>query len=128
MTEIDPRRKWKSEWQEKELVIFKLFAQPTSQKFPLPYLDPDSLATELCQIFKPKIMLILHTCILNVSIEVERNISQLILWGSITLMTKLEVSYFVEFSTILLHPVFAHDKFHVLHLWEENDRNDTVFI
>ena len=56
------------------------------------------------------------------------NISQLILWGSIILMPKLEASYFVEFSSIFLHPVVAHDEFHVLHLWQENDRNDAVFI
>ena len=58
----------------------------------------------------------------------ERNISQLILWGSITQMPRLEVSYFVEFASILVHPVFAHDEFHVLYLWQENDGNDTVFI
>ena len=40
---------------------------------------------------------------------------------------KIEASYFVEFS-ILLHPVFAHEEYHVLHLWQENDGSDTVFI
>ena len=40
---------------------------------------------------------------------------------------KIETSYFVEFST-LLHPVFAHEEYHVLHLWQENDGSDTVFI
>ena len=54
-------------------------------------------------------MPILHTCILNVSVEVERNISQLVQWGSITRMPKLEASYFVKFSSTLLHPVFAHE-------------------
>ena len=56
----------------------------------------------------------------------ERNISQFILWGSDTRMPELEVSYFV----ILLNfaPEFAHDEYHVLHLWQENDGNDTVFI
>ena len=73
-------------------------------------------------------MPILHAYILNVSIEVERNISQLILWGSITRMPKLEASYFIKFSSTLLHPVFAHEEYHVLHHWQENDGNDTVFI
>ena len=66
-------------------------------------------------------MSVLHTYILNVSIKVKRNISQLILWGSITWMPKLEASYFVEFSSALLHPVFAHEEYRVLHLWQEND-------
>ena len=69
-----------------------------------------------------------HTCIQNVSIEVERDISQLILWGSITQMLKLETSYFEEFSLTLLHPVFAHDEYHVFCVWQENGGNDTVFI
>ena len=69
-----------------------------------------------------------HTCIQNVSIEVERDFSQLILWGSITWMLKLETSYFEEFSLTLLHPVFAHDEYHVFHFWQENGGNDTVFI
>ena len=56
-----------------------------------------------------------------------RNISKLILWGSVTWMPKLEASYFVEFSSTLLHPVFAHEEYHVLQLWQENDGNDTVF-
>ena len=73
-------------------------------------------------------MPILHTYFLNVSIEVERNISQLILWGSITRMPILEASYFIKFSSTLLHPVFAHEEYHVLHRWQENDGNDTVFI
>ena len=73
-------------------------------------------------------MPILHAYILNVSIEVERNISQLILWGSITWMPKLEASYFVIFSAALLHPVFAHEEYRVLHLWQENDVSDTVLI
>lgn len=51
-----------------------------------------------------------HTWIVNVFIELERNISQLILWGSITQMLKLEANYFVECSWILVHPVFAHDE------------------
>ena len=56
----------------------------------------------------------------------ERNISQFILWSSDTRMPELEVSYFV----ILLNfaPEFAHDEYHVLHLWQENDGNYTVFI
>ena len=73
-------------------------------------------------------MPILHTCIWNVFIEVERNISQLILWGSITRMSILEASYFIKFSSTLLHPVFAHEEYHVLHRWQENDGHDTVFI
>ena len=34
----------------------------------------------------------------------------------------------IQISPILLHPVFAHDEFHVLHLCQENDGNDIVFI
>ena len=101
------------------------------QKVPChpPYLDPDSLAAEFYQIFKQiKIMPILHTCIWNVFIEVERIISQLILWGSITTMPKPKASSLVQISLILLHPIFAHDEFYVLHLWQENDGNDTLFI
>ena len=95
---------------EKELFIFEVLAQPTHlTKVFLPHLDPDSLNAGFYQIHKPKVMPILHTCILNVSVEVERNISQLVQWGSITRMPKLEASYFVKFSSTLLHPVFAHE-------------------
>ena len=62
---------------------------------PLLYLAPDRLTAEFYQIHKPKVMPILYTCIINVAIEVERNIFQFILWGSVTRMPKLEVSYFV---------------------------------
>ena len=72
-------------------------------------------------------MLILHTCIINVPIKVERKISQFILWGSDPRMPKLEVSYFV----ILLN--FAPSS--ICSWWISSfacltgkDGNDTVFI
>ena len=43
-------------------------------------------------------------------------------------MLKLETSYFEEISLTLLHPVFAHDEYHVFCLLQENGGNDTVFI
>ena len=43
-------------------------------------------------------------------------------------MQKLEDSCIVEFASILVHPVFVDEYFHVLRLGRENDGNDTVFI
>ena len=80
---------------QKGLFIFLTPCPTHLTKVPRPYLDPDSLTAEFYQIFKQKIMPILHTCIINVPIEVERNIFQFILLGSDTRMPKLEVSYFV---------------------------------
>ena len=96
-------------------------------KFSLLYLDPDSLTAEFYQIVKTKS----HAnsphkhskCIHRSGKEHFPGI----LWGSITQMPILEASYFVEFSA-LLHPVFAHEEYHVLPLWQENDGNDTEFI
>ena len=65
---------------EKELFIFEVLAQPTHlTKVFLPHLDPDSLNAGFYQIHKPKVMPILHTCIINIPKEVERNICQFIL-------------------------------------------------
>lgn len=94
MTDIDSRIKWNLKSRDK-ISNLKFLAQPTSQKSPHHpfYLDSDSLTGEFYQIFKQiKIMPILHTCIWNVFIEVERNISQVTLWENITPMPKLEAS------------------------------------
>ena len=60
---------------QKGLFIFLTPCPTHLTNVPLPYLAPDSFTDEFYKIHKPKVMPILHTCIMNVPIEVERNIS-----------------------------------------------------
>ena len=111
-----------------ELVIYKLLFQLTSQKPHPPHLDPDNLACEFYQIFKSKVKPILRTCILNVLIKVERNIPQFMLWCQYYSDAKARGQLFCRIASILVYPLLAHDEFHVLHIWQEHDGNDIVFI